>query len=41
MPEIEKITNINKKSIVNFLNEKIVVSQDKTFFYLIKIIKIN
>ena len=28
--EIEKITNINKNSIVNFLNEKTVVSQDKS-----------
>ena len=30
--EIEKITNINKNSIVNFLNEKTVVSQDKSVF---------
>ena len=28
--EIEKIININKNSIVNFLNEKIIVSQDKS-----------
>jgi len=30
--EIEKITNINKNTIVNFLNEKTVVSQDKSVF---------
>ena len=30
--EIEKITNINKNSIVNFLDEKTVVSQDKSVF---------
>ena len=30
--EIEKITNINKNSIVNFLNEKTIVSQDKSVF---------
>ena len=30
--EIEKITNINKNSVVNFLNEKIIVSQDKAVY---------
>ncbi len=30
--EIEKIININKNSVVNFLNEKIIVSQDKAVY---------
>ncbi len=30
--EIEKINNINKNSVVNFLNEKIIVSQDKAVY---------
>ncbi len=32
--EIEKIININKNSIVNFLNEKIIVSQDKAVYLI-------
>ena len=34
--EIEKIININKNSIVNFLNEKIIVSKDKTIYLIDK-----
>ena len=30
--EIEKIINLNKNSVVNFLNEKIIVSQDKAVY---------
>ena len=34
--EIEKIFNINKNSVVNFLNEKIIVSKDKTVYLINK-----
>ena len=34
--EIEKIININKNSVVNFLNEKIIVSQDKAVYIIDK-----
>ena len=34
--EIEKIINLNKNSIVNFLNEKIIVSKDKTIYLIDK-----
>ncbi len=34
--EIEKIININKSSIVNILNEKIIVSQDKSVYLIDK-----
>ncbi len=34
--EIEKIININKNSVVNFLNEKIIVSQDKAVYLIDK-----
>ena len=34
--EIEKIININKNSIVNFFNEKIIVSKDKTIYLIDK-----
>ncbi len=32
--EIDKIININENSIVNFLNEKIIVSKDKTIYLI-------
>ncbi len=32
--EIEKIININKNSIINFLNENIIVSKDKTIYLI-------
>ena len=34
--EIEKITNINKNSIVNFVNEKIFISKDETIYSIDK-----
>ena len=34
--KIEKIINLNKNSIVNFLNEKIIVSKDKTIYLIDK-----
>ncbi len=34
--EIEKITNINKNSIVNFVNEKIFISNDETIYSIDK-----
>ncbi len=34
--EIEKIININKNSVVNFLNDKIIVGQDKTIYLIDK-----
>ena len=34
--EIEKILSVNKNSIVNFLNEKIIVSKDKVVYLIDK-----
>ena len=34
--EIEKIININKESVVNFLNEKIIISKDKSIYLIDK-----
>ncbi len=34
--EIEKIININKNSVVNFVNEKIIVSKDETIYLIDK-----
>jgi len=34
--EIEKIININQNSVVNFLNEKIIISQDKSVYLIDK-----
>ena len=34
--EIEKIININKNSVVNFVNEKIIISKDKTIYLIDK-----
>ena len=34
--EIEKIININQNSVINFLNEKIIISQDKVIYLIDK-----